>query len=354
MGLVKILWLALLLPGLAMAASAASPLTPSQMLSSAGSGIGPLVPPGAQGYWFYLNPPAPVPQPQPPIPVKPPSPSSKPKPCQHMDSWTAQCGFVTPNSFAMQSKERDALLQNMVMSPGDPASVLAVQQYTRWILHQSIYAARVWQHNRLQNPKQLDPSATSPISAFGLRLAMDVKATNRKTVWAAIRQFGGILIVFTKDDCDYCHAQTGPLQALAQDTGLTIWNASLKGPCLSAYVKYCMTPAKSTMPARILHVSLVPTVMLYLPQNVWIRVSAGLTDTQTIEARIYNLFISWKAAASGIAKQTGHTGLALDPNVTPTDTQQLKALLMKPVRAESKSGTRLMKPIATESRREQP
>jgi len=326
--MVKTLGITLLaLPMLAVAAH-----TPPRLEAGGASPPPELVPPGAEGYWFYLNPPAPVPQPEPPVPLKPPATVGKADPCQQEATWTAQCGFVTPSSFAMQSKERDALLQNMVMSPGDPASVLAVQQYTGWILHQSIYAARVWQYNKLQHPGSLDPAATAPISALGLRLALDVQGANRKTVWAAIREYGGFLVVFTKDDCDYCHAQDGPLQALASDTGLKLWNANLTGPCLKAFAKRCMDEKVSTMPARILHVSLVPTVFLYLPDNVWIRVSAGLTDTDSMESRIYNLFISWKAAASGVAKQTGHTGLALDPDAAPKDSQELRQLLMTPLK----------------------
>ena len=68
-------------------------------------------------------------------------------------------------------------------------------------------------------------------------------------------------------------------------------------------------------------------IYLYLPGDVWIRVSSGLTDAETIEERIYNLFISWRLAAVDKIHQTGKTGLDLNPNDQPKNSQDLRKLL---------------------------
>lgn len=303
---------------------------------TAGSGIAPLEPSGAKGYWFYRTHPKAAPKFEPPMKRPPEKPV--PKRCQSETTWTAQCGFVLPSSFSMQSKERDALLRNMVMAPSNPDAVAAVQDYIHWILHQAFYAANVWRYNALKNPQKYDTRSTSPVSAIGLRLASDIKSDNEKEVWRTIRKMGGFIIVFTKASCDYCHRQAQPLWWLQKDTGLDVWDASIGGVCLKRYAKTrCVSPAKSTLPARILKVSTVPTTVLYIPKGVWIRIGAGLTTTDVLEARLYNLFVSWKMAANNAAMQTARTGLDLNPSDYPKDSQALKKILDMPIK---KGGTK--------------
>lgn len=293
-----------------------------------------LVPNGGAGYWWYRQKPKPPEdepdekKTEPPVPTQ--KPEAKLKDCQDEKQWTPDCGFIVPKTFAFQEKMRDSLFQGMVMDPGNPQKVRWVQEYTKWVLHQAEYAAAVWQHNTL-NDTSLDAQAKNPISAYGLQMAMTLGASTRQLVWDTISSFGGILILFTREDCDYCHAQVTPLQRLLWDTHLELWDASIGGNCLTEFKDKCVGVDKSTTPASILNVSVVPTLYLYLPGNVWIRVSNGLTDAGAIEDRIYNLFIEWRTAAVDKTRETGNTGLALDPKDQPTDTDDLRKLLMAPI-----------------------
>ncbi len=322
------------------------------------SRTGAVEPSGARGYWFYLFQ---------PIRHRPPA-LAIPKPghrrtanqktrCRSEIAWAADCGFLRPKTFAFQSKERDALLHRMVMHPGNPKAVAAFQYYIRWVVDQSIYAAQVWQYNRLRNTK-LNPDAYSPISRYGLQLAAGIQTRGRRAVWAALKRWGAFLVVFTKQSCEYCYAQAFPLEAVGADTGLTIYDASLQGKCLKAFsgpapanggqahgrpsrsasrprdnaTSRCSPPARSIRPAQVLHVSVVPTVFLWLPKNLWIRVGAGLTTTDDIETRIYNFFVAWRTAAA-TGHETGHTGLDLNPRDAPPTIGALRKILSGSLRA---------------------
>lgn len=288
----------------------------------------PLVPSGDQGYWFYHEPP---PEPTPPVVLTPPeAPSAGAKTtnkesCAHERTWTPGCGFLTPHSFAFQSKERDALLHGMVMDPGNPAAVKAAQKYMRWVVRQAIYASDVWEFNRVQDPS-LSADAHAPFTGYGMELAASLSNNSRAAVWSAIRDFHGIGILFTKGDCDYCRSQTGALHEFMRDTGLTVYDASLQGPCLNILKDHCLPPAQAIPPAKILHVTVVPSLFLALPDNVWIRISGGLEPTTTLEARLYNFFVAWREK-SRTGFQNGGADLDLNPQDQPVDTQQLRALL---------------------------
>jgi len=222
------------------------------------------------------------------------------------------------------------------MHPGDPKAVAAFQYYLRWVVNQAIYAARVWQYNRLQNA-DLDPDAYSPISQYGLQLAHSIEGQGRAAVWKSIRQWGGFLVVFTKHGCEWCRAQEGPLQAVAADTGLAVYDASLQGACLKAFSgknragePLCSPPSMSVRPAEALHVSVVPTIFLWLPKNLWLRVGVGLTTTDAIESRVYNFFVAWRVAAN-TGRSTGATGLDLNPQDQPPTIGDLRKILEKSV-----------------------
>lgn len=282
---------------------------------------------GARGYWFYQTPPVTAAQQlrQPAAPVKP---TPKLNSCRHQSTWTAHCGFLTPHTFAFQAHERDALMQAMVMHPEDRKAVKAVQKYTRWVVDQAIAATRMWQYNTVQDPS-LSGTATAPISAYGLNLAFSVQALNKKAAWAAVRRFNGVLILFTKHGCTYCRAEVPLMQYMERDTGLKIWQASLQGPCDKAFARRCVLAARSTLPARMLRVSIVPTLFLYLPKNVWIRVFAGLTTTETAENNLYNFFVAWREAALHKLKALGNApAVDFNPRNRPNP-EEMRAFLRR-------------------------
>lgn len=294
---------------------------------------------GARGYWFYQSPP--VDTLRPPSQEQPaaaPSPRRvrKSNPCRHESTWSAGCGFITPHSFSFQARERDALLHAMVMQPQNQKAVKAVQKYTRWVVDQAISAARMWQYNSVQDPN-LSGTATAPISAYGLNLAFSVHALNKKAAWAAVKRFHGVLILFTKHDCTYCQSEVPLIRYMERDTGLKVWQASLQGPCDKSFAKHCVPKAQSLLPARLLHVSIVPTLFLYLPKNVWIRVFAGLTTTDTAESNLYNFFVAWREAAMHKLKGFGHApAMDFNPRNRPNP-EQMQAFLENQIPTRAKS-----------------
>lgn len=311
----------------------------------------------AVGYWFYQNkPPKPetiltIPPKNPSKPQKSSKPSKLKKkipPCTTSATWTAKCGFVTPKSFSMQAKERHYLIRYMVMHPGAPKAVLNVQKYTKWVVNQALYAGNVWRYNMVNHPS-LFPKATSPISEYGLDIAMKWQHFNHEAAWQAIRKFHGQLIVFTKANCDFCHAQTLPLMWFQKFTGMKVIDASLEGPCSGWFKGRCVPPSESTIPAEILHVKIVPSVYLHLPGKVWIRVSAGLTTGQTLESRLYNFFLSWRLGVEKHLKTYFH-GLPMDLNPTqqPATSQQVLHVLFGPEQAHTAQGA-----LATEEKQSQ-
>lgn len=126
--------------------------------------------------------------------------------------------------------------------------------------------------------------------------------------------------------------ETQSLRINARRRGLPMYDASLEGACLDEFKgEFCVPPEKAIPPAQILQVSTVPSVFLYMPDNTWIRVSVGLSDTASMEDRLYNFFIAWKIAST-TGKQTGKTGLNLDPSAQPQDSQELQKLLATPIK----------------------
>ncbi|QHS09093.1 conjugal transfer protein TraF [Sinimarinibacterium sp. NLF-5-8] len=287
---------------------------------------------GIEGYWYYQNknPDEADPQEDQQRPEK--KKEEQPDPCEQEDTWTVECGFVTPKTFSMQEKMRDALMQDMTMNPQNPAAVLAVQKYMRWMFDQAAYAAEVWNFNTMQSPRELDGLARDPISYMGLRLASDLQNAQAKEVWQAVKEADGFLVFFSKDDCDYCGQQITPLMMVGRDTGLPIYNASIGGDCYPQFKPdHCMGPEESIGPAQLLNVDIVPSVYLYMPDNVWIRIAYGLTTADVMTDSLYNMFVSWKIAALDATKATGNTGLALNPKDRPGDSQELRDLLSAPI-----------------------
>lgn len=303
------------------------------------------------GYWFYQHhPKAPktlltmTPKTVPPKTSKPPlkkpvKPVKRIPPCTTAATWTQKCGFVTPDSFAMQAKERHVLIRYMAMHPGKPRAVLNVQRYTKWVVNQALYAGNVWRLNMVNHPS-LFPKAQSPISEYGIDLSMDWKKFNHQAAWDAIRRFHGQLILFTKQNCQFCHAQVTPLIWFEQSTHFPVWDASIKGRCDTWFKKKCIPPKESRLPAEILHVKIVPSLFLHLPGKIWIRVSAGLTTGATLESRLYNFFLSWRLGVEKHLK-TDLDGLPMDenPEQQPVTSSQVLKVLFGKTPAPAQSGT---------------
>ena len=289
---------------------------------------------GDKGYWFYKEPKRPPKQPI-ILPTHKPKKDEpkfvmKKKKSDCDKEWKLSCGFREPKSFAEQEKMRDALMQDAYMHPTDANKVKQMQKYIGWILKQSINASKLWKYNMIQDPS-LDPSVQNPISTYGIKLAMEIRDSKKDMVWKTIKDFNGKIIMFSKDDCEFCHKQAQPFYWLKQNTGMVVHGASLKGDCPAGVVD-CLKGEKVTKAAQILGVKIVPAIYLYFPKNVWIKVSNGLITTEELQDRIYNFFIAWRSAVQKGMKETNSGGLnaPLDILAKPKDMSEFKSLLMKP------------------------
>ena len=255
-----------------------------------------------KGWFFYEDPPKVVDAPASTPAATPPEQQAqkqqdKPKDkCQVAATWTPDCGFINPGrDFDFQSKERDALMQNMVMSNNDPKAVEQFQYYMKWMMSRAVEVTNLWQYNMVQNP-DLDPNVKAPVSTFGLRLMTEVQSNHEKDIFNAIKEEEGMLVYFSRTDCDYCHGMAGTVQQIAQKTGLPVWDASLDGACLSEFSAKCKTAPDTLQPAQLLQVTTVPTLFLFVAPNTWIRLSTGVNDEASIMGRMVDFFGAYRNA----------------------------------------------------------
>lgn len=253
-----------------------------------------------RGWFFYED------------PVKPKEPKlQKPKPedeaktakekppeeqCKTPETWTAKCGFINPGTnFEFQAKQRDALLENMTMSQNDPKAVEAFQFYMKWVMGRASEVANLWYYNMVQNP-DLDASASQPVSSFGLRLMTDVKKGHAQEIFKALKDDEGMLVYFTRSDCQFCHSMAPNVRSISEQTGLPLWNAALDDGCIPGFESKCLSGAAVQKPAQALQVSIVPTLFLHVPPSTWIRLSTGVTDEASILARTVSFFAAYRTA----------------------------------------------------------
>jgi len=263
--------------------------------------VAPASPGAVDRGWFYFDDPKPAddePAASQPQATPPSTQPQKPKEdkCKKKDTWDATCGFVNPGEdFEFQAKERDALLERMTVAQNDPKAVEAFQYYMHWVLERTSQVTNLWWYNMTQNP-ELDPSASQPISAMGLRLMTDVRKGTEREVFDMVRDEGGLFVFFSRSDCEFCHQMAEPLRMLADRTGLPVRNASLDAQCLPQFKDGCMTAPDSVGPAQALQVATVPTVFLYVRPNTWIRIATGIADTESMAQRSMQFFSAYRSA----------------------------------------------------------
>lgn len=265
-----------------------------------------------RGWFFFEDPPKKVEPEFEPAPPKPTLPSELPPPpkeekCTKKETWTPECGFVNPgDDFEFQSKQRDTLMQRMSMSQNDPKAVEDFQYYMRWVLERTAETTNLWWYNMVQNP-DLDPSVSSPVSTFGLRLMTEVQQGKDKEIFDLVKSEGGFFVYFSRTDCVFCHQMGDVLRLLSSRTGLQVRNASLDEKCMPGFADGCMVAPTTHVPAQMLQVSTVPTVFLYIKPNTWLRISTGVVDLESILTRTVQFFSAYRSALlNGV--DNGHGG----------------------------------------------
>ncbi|MEX3984243.1 conjugal transfer protein TraF [Paraburkholderia sp. EG287A] len=321
------------------ASAQTSPVAPSSSLNDV---------PARQGWFWYLDPKKEKKKEPKTIVVTPPTPASEPstqavviiapssasaplaaaapddggKHCKVKDTWESKCGFVDPgNDFDFQAKERDILLQQMSLQPDKPEVVEAAQRYMKWVVTKASMAANMWYFNMVQHP-DLDPTVQNPISEIGIALASRVDKANQVEIFDLIRQEGGVLFYFSRDDCDYCHEQAPNTRRVARMMGLQLINVPLDGKCLPGFEgDNCGSNITNDQVAP-LNVAVVPALYLYVPDNTWIRLGTGVVTDTTVIANTVNFFSAYRSAVlNGLDNSDGvRPSVTFDPkfNAKPT------------------------------------
>lgn len=253
--------------------------------------------------WFFYEDPAKKEE-ESKLPTARPMPAPKPKEftkeeekkCTTAKTWEPSCGFVDPgNDFEFQAKQRDELLNQMVMTKNSPKQVEAFQYYMRWVMGRASEVGNVWQYNMSQNP-ELDPSVQKPVSVLGLRLASEAKSASEREIMSILKEEGAFFVYFSQDDCKFCHAMTSTLNDLANDTKLPVYNAALDGKCMRGLEKGCQVGPTVLAAAQKLNVETVPAIFLHVPKDTWLRISTGATDLSTLKARTRSFFQAYRTA----------------------------------------------------------
>lgn len=275
----------------------ALPALATEYVQSRGSDT-PAQPP-SRGWYFFQSPPEPeeASQPEQQAAPTPSHQAEKPKedPCAKKETWSASCGFVNPKGdYAFQAKQRDALFEQMVVSNNDPKAVEGVQRYMQWAMDQSQNVTRVWQYNMMQNP-ELDPSARAPVSTMGLRLLTNIRENDAKEYFNLIKSEGGGFVYFSRSDCEACHQMSYTAKSLEASTGIKVVNVTLDNQCDSSFTECTKGPAAMEV-ATALNITVVPTIILHLPENTWIRVANGVSDAESIKERTVQFFQAYRNA----------------------------------------------------------
>jgi conjugal transfer pilus assembly protein TraF len=187
-------------------------------------------------------------------------------------------------------------------------------------------AANMWYFNMVQKP-DLDPTVTNPISEVGIALASKIKDASQLEYFRLIREEGGVLFYFTRNDCSFCHDQAPFTRRVAQTMGLQLINIPLDGICIEGFEGDNCGDNITQEQVQPLNVAVVPTIYLYVPSNTWIRLGTGITSDSTILANTVNFFSAYRAAMlQGLTNGDGvRPSVSFDPNVRGEPTGVVRA-----------------------------
>lgn len=225
--------------------------------------------------------------------------------CKNPDEWNVTCGFVSPErNYDFSQKQYKELTKQLAMYPDDAGKVMQYQKFVSWAVDQAMTAARTARWNLIQN-QELNPFITNPVSSFGIRAATQEIAFKEQALFQDIVDQGGILVLFSRNDCIYCHKGLDLIRYVSNETKIPLYNASLDDQCLEGFEgDACYTGPTIVKAAQNLKVIIVPDLWIYLPkENGWIRVSSGLETPDIIKSRISMFFgAAKKAAKNGLIR----------------------------------------------------
>lgn len=287
--------------------------------------------PDEKGWWWGCVEDEPEKKKKEPIKIGPAGPTAEQKEelCKTPETWDAQeCGFIHPSkikdykkAFDFQKKQQEELSKWMVMEPENNKAVKEYQKYTKWWMRQSVMATRTWKYNMIQDPS-LDPRVKNPVSAYGLRLATDVRAKDKEGVFEVLKEEGAFFTWFTRSDCSYCHSSKKIIDKVKLQTKLDVYNISLDDKCMEGYEgEFCRTyDDQIHVVAGQLGVKVVPTLLMYIPNDPedesaggsWLKVANGVETVTTIVNRTYTYMKAYKSAIAKGLKSALQNQPAMD------------------------------------------
>jgi conjugal transfer pilus assembly protein TraF len=131
---------------------------------------------------------------------------------------------------------------------------------------------------------------------MNIRMMSEVQKGRDDEIYKVLKEEGGMLVFFTKSDCQFCHVMATGMKRVGADTGLPVRNAALDDKCMPGFEDGCVAGEAVLEPAKVLKVTTVPTVFLYVKPNTWIRVANGLTDDTTMKERVFSFFTAYRTA----------------------------------------------------------
>lgn len=246
------------------------------------------------------------------------------KPCQSRDTWQEDCGFIDPQGdFEFLSMQRDRLSKHALMNYSDQSAVHAFQQFISWVVDASSSYARTWEYNMMQD-QSINPFAKHPVSRFGLKASLRSLTAAKKNIFQEIAGQGGILVFWSREDCHWCHQIAASYRSLGKDTGIPVYNLSIRGNCIKGFSgEFCKPESRlNRQTARALNIQIVPDLFLLLDARhagaeSWVRVSTGMESVAVISSRIYTYFEAVRAASSaGMKAAANHFKDSQRPNAT--------------------------------------
>lgn len=250
-------------------------------------------------------------------------PDEEKKKCFDKETWIPECGFVDPGKdMEFQAKQRDGLLNNMALSKNDPRAVEKFQYYMKYVMERASEVSNNWYFNMVQNP-ELDPKVNAPVTPFGLSLMSKMKSNQAQDLYKALRDEKAIFLFFTRNDCVYCHQAAPVVKKVSKETGIPVYNAALDETCMQGMEEGCKKGNEVIEPATRLGITIVPTLVLYIPPKGFMKIAVGINDEYSIKSRISSFFNAYRTALlKGVNNSNGLNPSVDFSNDTPKGTAQ--------------------------------
>ncbi len=234
---------------------------------------------GAEGWFWYHDPPVPMKAPkkkQPPQPPKPPQAAREAPPQE-----VAKPAGPPPLSAEWLKANIPKYLNQAIDDPSHE-NVRAYYYLQRLAMDKSSRFARVAQEVVMGDPR-LDETSRQPITNYAANEVPKAAAVATEEALKGIAQSAGLFFFF-RSDCRFCHIMAPVLQRFGDTYGLSILPVSLDGAPLpdGSFPDY----QTDNGVAAALKVEVTPAVFLALPPDTFVGVAQGALSMSELTERV--------------------------------------------------------------------